>query len=93
MHTYVNKKLPSSFNNFFVELPNFNRSQTFQLEILKRSNLKFFTSYAIPKLWNELPLSLKRIVSLKAFKTTYTNTLIASYSTPCTVTNCYSCRK
>ena len=92
MHTYVNKKLPSSFHNFFVELPNFERSLTFQLGILRRSNLQYFPSYAAPKLWNELPLSVKRINSHNEFKKSYTSTLIASYSTHCTVTNCYSCR-
>jgi len=93
MHKYVNNKLPSSFQNFFVKLNNFDRSLSFQLGILKQTNLKCFSSYSIPKLWNELPLSLKRKTSLKSFKKYYSSTLLESYSTPCTVTNCYSCRK
>jgi hypothetical protein len=93
MYKYVNDKLPLSFTNFFIKLQNFDRSLSFQLGRLKMSNLNCFAPYAIPKLWNELPLNLKRKISLNSFKKCYTSLLIESYSTPCTVTNCYSCRK
>ena len=93
MYKYVNNKLPTSFRNFFVELYSFDRTLSFQLGLLKMSNLKCFSSYALPKLWNELPLNLKRKISLSSFKKYYTSMLIESYSTPCTVTDCYSCRK
>ena len=93
MYKYVNDKLPTSFKDFFIKLNNFDRTLSFQLGILKMSKLKCFSSYALPKLWNELPLYLKRKTSFNSFKKCYTSTLIESYSTPCTVTNCYSCRK
>ena len=93
MHKFINNKLPISFQNFFPKLNNFDRSLSFQLVFLKRSNLQYFPSYAIPKLWNFLPLDLKRNVSFNLFKKYYAKHLAQDYSTPCTVANCYSCRK
>ena len=40
MHKYVNNKLPNSFSNKFVKLSNFDRSVSFQLEVVKKSFLK-----------------------------------------------------
>jgi hypothetical protein len=93
MYKFINNKLPISFNNFFLKLNNFDRSLSLQLALLKRSNLQDFPSYAIPRLWNSLPLDLKRKGSLNTFKKYYARYLAQDYSTPCTVANCYSCRK
>ena len=93
MYKFINNKLPLSFQNFFQKLNNFDRSQSLHLTLLKRSNLQYFPSYAIPRLWNSLSLDLKRKGSLNTFKKYYAKYLSQGYSTPCTVANCYSCRK
>ena len=67
MHKYVNNKVPNSFSNKFVKLSNFDRSVSFQLEVVKKSFLKTLPAYSMPKHWNSLPLELKRVASLLVF--------------------------
>ena len=92
MYKYVNNLLPLSFENFFTKLRSFDRSLTFELPVLKNANLKCFPSYALIKLWNALPLDLKRKKSLSVFKRHYAIALSVNYDTPCHKVNCYSCR-
>ena len=87
MHKYVNNKLPNSFSNKFVKLSNFDRSVSFQLEVVKKSFLKTLPAYSMPKHWNSLPLELKRVASLSVFKNRYKEKILNSYNTSCTVKN------
>ena len=64
MHKYVNNMLPSSFNDKFVKLASFERSLSFQMEVVKKSFLKTLPTYSLPKNWNSLPLELKQITFL-----------------------------
>ena len=93
MHKYVNNKLPNSFSNKFVKLSNFDRSVSFQLEVVKKSSLKTLPAYSMPKHWNSLPLEPKRVVSLSVLKNRRKERILDSYNTSCTVKNCSSCRK
>jgi len=64
MYKYTNKLLPSSFENIFKKLGNFERSLNYQLDILNSSLLKYLPSSSLLKIWNNLPLDLKRSNSL-----------------------------
>lgn len=92
IYKYVNNLLPSSFENFFPKLCNFDRSLSFEIPNLKNANMKIFPSYSMIKLWNNLPLELKRKKSLSIFKKHYASTLSMNYDIPCHKVNCYSCR-
>ena len=93
MYKYVYDKLPISFNGMFTKLNSFERNLSFQLPIASYSNLRKFPSYSIIRLWNSLPLELKRKKSLNIFKRHLSLSLSESYNSPCTSINCYSCRK
>ena len=93
MYKYVYDKLPISFNGMFTKLNSFDRNLSFQLSMASYANLKKFPSYSIIRLWNSLPLELKRKKSLSTFKRHLSLSLSESYNSPCTKTNCYSCRK
>ena len=54
MHKYVNNMLPSSLNDKFVKLASFERSLSFQMEVVKKSFLKTLPTYSLPKNWNSL---------------------------------------
>ena len=92
VHKFVNDKLPSSFNNFFDKLPNFERNLSICLPKIRNNQLKFFPSYILPFLWNSLPLETKRITSVSKFKKTYAQSLLTNYNTTCNKVNCYSCK-
>ena len=92
MHKYVNNMSPSSFNDKFVKLASFERSLSFQMEVVKKSFLKTLPTYSLPKNWNSLPLELKRITSLTVFKNRNKEKILSSYNFSCTVNNCYSCQ-
>jgi hypothetical protein len=93
MYKLVNEKLPLSFVNFFKRLNNFERNLSFALPSLNRNSLKILPSFCFIKIWNGLPLELKRKKSLGSFKNHYSRFLSINYSTPCTVANCFACRK
>ena len=61
MHKYVNNVLPSSFNDKFFKLTSYNRSLSFQMEVVKKLFLKTIPTYSLHKNWNSLPLELNRI--------------------------------
>ena len=68
MYKYIHKSCPKSFDNFFTPLSGDNRSKSFKLQVPKKKKISHFPSYKIPKIWNELHLSIKRINSFKQFK-------------------------
>ena len=71
MNKYTKTLLPSSFNNTFKKLGNFERSLNYQIDILNTGSLEDLPSYALLKRWNNLPLDLKRSASLGIFKKSY----------------------
>ena len=91
VHKFIYEKLPSSFDNFFTKLPNFDRNLSLCTIHLKNINLKYFPSYSMPLRWNSLPLNIKRISLVLTFKKSYTDILFLNYTVACTKTNCYSC--
>ena len=93
MYKYVYEKLPLSFNGMFNKLNSFERNLSFQLPIARYANLKKFPSFSFISLWNGLPLDLKRKKSLNIFKNHLSLSLAKFYNSPCTKTNCYSCRR
>ena len=58
----------TSFENIFKKLGNFERSLNYQLDILNMSSLQYLPSSSLLKIWNNLPLDLKRSNSLSIFK-------------------------
>ena len=68
MYKYTKNLLPSSFNNTFKKLGNFERSLNYQIDILNTGSLEYLPSCALLKIWNKLPLNLKRSASLGVFK-------------------------
>ena len=92
MHKYIAGKLPLSFDNLFTKLNSFERSMSFQIVSVKKSNLKLFPSFSLPKSWNDLPLNLKRLNTASSLKRKYTQILIEDYDTPCSTNNCFVCR-
>ena len=92
MYKYVYSILPSSFNDMFVKLNSFDRSLSFQMEVVKKSFMKTLPAYTLPKNWNNLPLELKRIKSLNVFKNSNKEKILSSYNFSCTANNCYSCQ-
>jgi len=67
MYKYTKNLLPSSFNNTFKKLGNFERSLNYQIDILNTGSLEYLPSYALLKRWNKLPLDFKRSASLGIF--------------------------
>ena len=93
MYKYVYSKLPPSFKNHFRKLANFDRSLSFRVDITKRSNLKTFPTYSLPKVWNNLSLELKRSRSLHTFKLALKKSFLGKYATKCSALNCISCKR
>ena len=76
---------PASFENIFKKLGNFERS-------LNYCSLQYLPSSSLLKMWNNLPLDLKRSKSLSIFKNRLLNYLFENYITMCYKPNCYSCK-
>ena len=74
---------PDSFENIFNKLGNFERSLNYQLDILKMCSLQYLPSSSLLKMWNNLPLDLKRNNSLSIFKNRLLNSLFENYMTMC----------
>ena len=66
-YRYVNNKLPSSFDNFFAKLINFNRSLSFEVSKINKKEHKLLPSFALIKTWSDISLDLRRKKSLKSF--------------------------
>ena len=92
MNKYTHKLLSASFENIFKKLGNFKRSLNYQLDILKMCSLQYLPSSSLLKMWNNLPLDLKRSNSLSIFKNRLLNSLFENYITMCHKSNCYSCK-
>ena len=93
MHKFIRGNLPSSFDNMFNKLVNFERSLCLRVVGLKKTSLKTFPSYILPKAWKNLELELKRKLSLKSFKMKIQESMLMNYDTTCSVQNCFSCKK
>ena len=72
MHKLVHKKKPFSFDNFFPKTLNFERLLSFQLQLIRKQKLKSFPSIALPIVWKDLSLDIKRCSITKLFKTLLT---------------------
>ena len=92
MYKYTNKLLPTSFENIFKKLGNFERSLNYQLGILKMCSFQYLPSSSLLKMWNNLPLDSKRSNSLSIFRNRLLNSLFINYMTMCYKPNCYSCK-
>ena len=53
----------------------FERSLSYQVDLLNFSSLQTFPSYTLIKIWNNLPHELKRGTSISMFKNKIMNTL------------------
>jgi hypothetical protein len=82
IHKLVHKKTPSSFDNFFPKTLNFERSLSFQLQLIRKQKLKSFPSIALPIVWKVLT---------KLFKTLLTEKKFENYNYKCNKNNCFSC--
>ena len=91
VHKFISNKLPPSFDDFFVKLPNFNRNLSLSLTSVRNKKMRNFPSYAMPLIWNSLPLQTKRITSINTLKKNYAASLISKYTTKCNNANCFSC--
>ena len=59
---------------------------------LNISSFQYLRSSSLLKMWNNLPLDLKRSNSLSIFKNRLLNSLFENYRTMCYKPNCYSCK-
>ena len=83
--------LPPSFDDFFAILPNFNQNLSLRLTSVRNKKMRNFPSYAMPLIWNSLPLQTKRITSINTLKKNYAASLMSEYATECNIANCFSC--
>ena len=93
MFKYTNGLLPDSFENMFNKLGNFDRSLSYQVDLLNFSSLQTFPSYTLLKIWNNLPLELKRSTSINLFKNKIKKALFEKYLLKCNRPNCFSCKQ
>ena len=93
MYKYTKNLLPSSFNNTFKNLENFERSLNYQRDILNTGLLGDLPSYALLNIWNKLSLDLKRSVSLGIFKKSLFEMSSDAYISKCNKHFCYFCKK
>ena len=80
MHKYLNKKLPPSFDNFFLPLPPPNRTLGLTLEKAKSNFFHQFPTYFLPRTWNKKSLFLKLTESHKVFKKELFKELLKTYA-------------
>ena len=93
MCKYMKNPLPSSFNNTLKKLGNLERSLNYQIDILNTGSVDYLPSYALLKIWNKLPLDLKRSASLGIFKKSLFKMFSDAYISKCNKPFCYSCKK
>ena len=65
MFKFTNGLLPDSFESIFNKLGNFDGSLSYQVDLLNFSFFQTFPSFTLHKIWNGLPLELKRSTSMK----------------------------
>ena len=92
MYKYTHKPHPASFEYIFKKLGNFERSLNYQLDILRMCSLQYLPSSSLLKMWNNLPLDLKKGNSLSIFKNRLLNSLFENYMTMFYKPHCYSCK-
>ena len=76
MYNYINNFCPNSFTGFFTPYNNENRSRNFRLPVPFKKSLDHFPSYNVPKIWNNLGLTYKRIENYQSFKSKVRELLI-----------------
>lgn len=92
MFKYMNKKLPSSFNEMFLPLTEPNRTKSYQLELVNKKYLENFPKVLLPKIWNLIPLNIKSMNTLTNFKYILKTNLLSEYKNfRCVTINCYAC--
>ena len=79
MYNYMNKKCPSSFTDFFTHFRGENRSKNIILEVPTKQSLAHFPTYCLPKIWNNLNISYKRLESLRFFKANLKELFLSKY--------------
>ena len=79
MFNYMNKKCPSSFTDFFTHFRGENRSKNIILEVPTKQSLAHFPTYCLPKIWNNLNISYKRLESLRLFKANLKELFLSKY--------------
>ena len=84
--------MASTCTNFY-KLGNFDRSLSYQVYLLNFSSLQTFPSYTLLKIWNNLPLELKRSTSINLFKNKIKKALFEKYLLKCNRPNCFSCKQ
>ena len=81
------------FENIFNKLRNFDRSLSYQVDLLNFSSLQTFSSYTLLKIWNNFPLELKQSTSKTMFRNKIMKTLLFKYLLVCNRINCFSCKQ
>ena len=92
---YKNGKLPSSFTNFFQNIPfEEQKSRDDDYNLKKQTNIALlhFPSCRIVRGWNQNNLLLKSEADLTAFKEDFIQKKLNSYDEECSKPNCSACR-
>ena len=92
---FKNGKLPSSFNNFFQNIPYAEqKSRDDDYNLKKQTNIALlhFPSCRIVRGWNQNNLLLKSEADLTAFKEDFIQKKLNSYDEECSKPNCSACR-
>ena len=82
MYKYTHKFFLHLLKTF---LKNFERSLNHKLDILKMCSLQYLPSSSLLKMWNNLPIDLKRSNSLSIFKNRLVNSLFENYRLICVI--------
>ena len=95
MHKYLHNKLPNSFDNTFTPLAAPNRTNSYQLGILRKKYLSHFPTYQLPITWNSNCLSLKCTTNGTSFKNNLKELILATYppAVKCNSRSCPDCYK
>ena len=79
MHKYSSRKLPISFENFFVPFAPQNRTNSFILNEAKSKFSEQFPNFFLPRIWNENSLFIKLTESHKVNEKEITNELLKTH--------------
>ena len=95
MHKYLHNKLPGSFDKKFTPLAAPNRTNSYQLGILRKKYLAHFPTYQLPITWNSNCLSLKCTTNGTSFKNNLKELILATYppAVKCNSRSCPDCYK
>ena len=80
MYKYDRGNIPPSFEHFFTPFSQKHRSKQYILNVPLKKKLDSFPSYTLPKTWNNLSLTLKRISTFNTFKKHLKKDIFDSYN-------------